>query len=454
MMYPRLFLARNLLREDGMIMISIDDNEIKTLRAIMDEIFGEENFVDTIIWKKRYGGGAKEKHLVTLHEYILVYARSIEQIRDIFVPLTQESIDRYYKNKDENYEKRGPFRTHPLESMKSFEERENLRFPIHAPDGKSVMPKRQWRWSQEHVEQAAKAGELHFSKDKEGNWSISSKQYLRDEKGQRETKFFSVIDDVFTQHGTNEIVDIFGDAQVFSFPKPSKLISKILQFSTSPNGDDLVLDFFAGSGTTGHAVLESNRNDGGNRKFILVQLPEPTEQKAYPTIADIGKERIRRVIGKIKEEQEQKKDLFADDKPKLDLGFKVFKLEPSNFKLWNDQVDKDKDAIKNQLEMFVEHINPLSSQEDILYELLLKSGFSLSTKIEQLSFADKAVFSIDEGAMLICLEKDLTPEVIKAMADKKPVRVICLDEGFHGNDQLKTNAAQIMKSKDIAFRTV
>ena len=146
--------------------------------------------------------------------------------------------------------------------------------------------------------------------------------------------------------------------------------------------------------------------------------------------------------------------MFSSDKSKLDLGFKVFKLEPSNFKLWNDQVAKDKDAIKNQLEMFVEHINPKSSQEDILYELLLKSGFPLTTKIEQLAMADKSVFSIDEGAMLICLEKDLTPEVIKAMAEKKPVRVVCLDEGFHSNDQLKTNAVQIMKSREITFRTV
>ena len=175
---------------------------------------------------------------------------------------------------------------------------------------------------------------------------------------------------------------------------------------------------------------------------------------SYKTLADIGKERIRRVMKKSQGEQEQKTDLFSGDKPKLDLGFKVFKLEPSNFKLWNDQVAKDKDAIKNQLEMFVEHINPKSSQEDILYELLLKSGFPLTTKIEQLPMTDKAVFSIDEGAMLICLEKDLTPEVIKAMAEKKPVRVICLDEGFHGNDQLKTNAVQIMKSRDIKFRTV
>ena len=245
---------------------------------------------------------------------------------------------------------------------------------------------------------------------------------------------------------------------IFQYPKPKELLSYLVKIGSSSS--DIILDFFSGSATAAHAVIDLNKQDNSNRKFIMVQLPEPCvpESEAfragYKTIADIGKERIRRVIKKLNEEQEQKKDLFSGDKPKLDLGFKVFKLEPSNFKLWNDQVAKDKDAIKNQLEMFVEHINPKSSQEDILYELLLKSGFSLTTKIEQLTMTDKAVFSIDEGAMLICLEKDLTPEAIKAMAEKKPVRVICLDEGFHGNDQLKTNAAQIMKTKDITFRTV
>jgi adenine-specific DNA-methyltransferase len=259
--------------------------------------------------------------------------------------------------------------------------------------------------------------------------------------------------------GSYNLRELFPNIKkIFDNPKPIDLLTQLFNFVLYE--EDIVLDFFGGSCATAHAVINRNKEDGGNRKFIMVQLPEPcapdTEayKAGYKTIADIGKERIRRVIKKIKDEQEQKKDLFSGDKHKLDLGFKVFKLEPSNFKLWNDQVAKEKDAIKNQLEMFVEHINPKSSQEDILYELLLKSGFPLTTKIEQLTMTDKVVFSIDEGAMLICLEKDLTPEIIKAMAEKKPVRVICLDEGFHGNDQLKTNAVQIMKSREITFRTV
>ena len=468
MMYPRLYLARNLLREDGLILVSIDDNEIKALRFLMDEVFGEENFLDNIIWKKRYGGGAKEKHLVTLHEYVLVYARAKDVIEDIYVPLTQEAIDRYYKNRDDNFEKRGPFRTHPLESMKSFGERENLRFPIKAPDGQMVMPKRQWRWSPSRVEEASKAGELHFSKDKDGNWIISTKQYLRDEDGQRETKFFSIIEDVYTQHGTNEIVELLGDAQIYGFPKPSKLILKLAQFSTQPREGDLVLDFFAGSGTTAHSVLELNNQDAGNRKFILVQLPEPLDpadkdQKAAANfcdsldrprnIAEVTKERVRRVIQKLSREEQA--TLPDENSYKQDRGFKVFKLAESNFKPWTAQLPHDALALEKQLDLHVEHIREGRTADDLLYELLFKSGFPLATPVETFKLADKTVYSVAEGALFICLDRELTLDLIRAMAEKKPERVVCLDEGFAGNDQLKANAVQIFKTKGVtSFKTV
>jgi adenine-specific DNA-methyltransferase len=459
MMYPRLFLARNLLREDGVIFIHIDDHEVSNLRKLCDEIFGEANFIEQIIWKKRYGGGSKEKHLVSVHEYILVYAKQIESIGELFVPYSQAAIERYYTQKDERVKERGPYRTHPLEATKSMGERKNLVFPIKAPDGKEVMPKRQWLWSKDRVEQALSKGELAFLRDKDGNWSVHTKQYLKDENGDiRKSKAFSIIDNVFTQHGTNEIIDLFGDAQIFPFPKPTGLLKPLLDL-VADNGA-IILDFFAGTATSAHASLVMNREDGGNRKFIMVQLPEPTEENSeahkagFKTIADIGKERIRRVIKKIKTEHEKKKDMFSGEKPQLDMGFKVFKLQPSNFKLWDGGVAKDEEAIKKQIELFVEHINPQSFQEDILYEILLKSGFPLTTKIKKFVLAEKDVFSIADGSMLICLEKDLTSEVIKEMAEMKPVRVVCLDEGFKGNDQLKTNAVQIMKTRNITFRTV
>lgn len=233
MLYPRLYLSRNLLRDDGLIFVSIDDNEFANLRHVLNEVFGEENFVDCIVWKKRYGGGAKEKYLVSMHEYILIYAKDLYALPEIFVPLQEGQIERYYTNRDKHVERRGPYRTHPLEAMKSFDTRENLRFPIPAPDGTEVWPKRQWRWSKERAAQALTDDEIEFQRGRSGDWILSSKQYLKDGKGEiRQTKAFSVIDDVFSQHGTNEIVDLFGDAKIFDFPKPSGLLQHLLKIGT------------------------------------------------------------------------------------------------------------------------------------------------------------------------------------------------------------------------------
>jgi len=216
MMYPRLKLARNLMREDGLIFISVDDNERDNLKKICDEVFGENNFIECMIWKKRYGGGAKEKYLVSLHEYVLIYSKNSIFIENIYVPLSEESIKRYYKLKDTNFELRGPYRTHPLEAGKAVDERPNLVFNINAPDGSVIYPKRQWYWSKDRVEAAISSGELEFIKGKSGDWSVHSKQYLKDESGSvREAKAFSLIDDVYSQHGTNEILDIFGNAKIF-----------------------------------------------------------------------------------------------------------------------------------------------------------------------------------------------------------------------------------------------
>jgi adenine-specific DNA-methyltransferase len=240
--------------------------------------------------------------------------------------------------------------------------------------------------------------------------------------------------------------------------------------------DDFVFDFFSGSCVTAHAILDLNKDDGGNRKFIMVQLPEPCDEKSeaykagYKTIADIGKERIRRVTKKIEEEkaaqdksgstrQRTLSELTENQKPlttnkKQDLGFRVFKLDQSNFKIWDGAVPEDGD-VSQQILPFIDHIDRKSSEEDILYEILLKAGFELTTKIKILDLAGKKVYSISDDALLICLDRKLTKEVITEMARKQPARVVCLDIGFAGNDQLKTNAVQIMKSHGVEdFRTV
>lgn len=213
------------------------------------------------------------------------------------------------------------------------------------------------------------------------------------------------------------------------------------------------MDFFAGSGTTGHAVLDLNKQDGGNRKFILVQLPEPTGRDDYPTIADITKERVRRVIQKLNDEDAGKLALDGGKKP--DRGFRVFKLAESNFETWDADHAKDAEGLARQLELHVDHIREGRTEGDLLHEILLKSGFPLTTPVEPLELAGKTVHSVAGGALLICLDRALTLQLIRAMAQRTPERVVCLDEGFAGNDQLKANAAQIFKTKGVtSFRTV
>ncbi|MFC2056848.1 site-specific DNA-methyltransferase [Chloroflexota bacterium] len=455
MMYPRLKLARNLLLEDGVICVSIDDCERDNLKKACDEIFGEENFVESIIWKKRYGGGAKEKHLVSVHEYVLMYARDINELGELYVPQSKEAIERYYTKRDKNYEKRGPYRTHPLEATKSMGDRPNLVFPISGPNGTQVLPKRQWLWSRDRVEVALENDEIEFMKDKDGNWSAHSKQYLKDEDGEvRPAKTFSIIDNVFSQHGTNELLELFGNAHVFPFPKPTGLIRPLLEFG-APDPNSIVLDFFAGSGTTAHAIMSLNASDTGTRRFVLVQLPEPldpSENKVATSycdqlgkprnIAELTKERLRRAGKKIREGN----PLF-----KGDIGFRVFKLDSSNIRAW----EPDRDNLAATLEQHAEHLKTDRTEQDILFELLLKLGLDLTVPIEQKTIADKTVHSIGAGTLLVCLAAQITAAEVeplalgivewhKQLAPAGETQVVFRDSAF-ADDVAKTNLTAILQ---------
>ena len=452
MMYPRLFLARNLLRDDGVIFVSIDDNEVHNLRLLMNEVFGEENFVDCVIWKKRYGGGAKEKYLVSLHEYALLYAKSIDLLDPIIVPNNPESVEKYYKFKDDKFELRGPYRTHPLEATKSMGDRPNLVFPITAPDKTKILPKRQWLWSKDRAQKALIENELEFIRGKDG-WSVHTKQYWKDEQGNiRQSKAFSIIDNVFTQHGTNEIIDLFGSAKYFAFPKPTGFIKPLLSIGTTSIEDDIILDFFAGSCTTAHAVLALNKEDGGNRKFICAQLPEKCNENAeafkagYKTIAEIGKERIRRVIKKIQEDQDGKLDL--DRHGDRDLGFKVFKLKESNFKIWRSNIETEEELVA-QMQQHLESLDEHVKTEDLLYELLLKSGAPLTAKIKE----QNGYILVNDNEIALMLEK-ADEKIIKQIIAAKPQKVFTLDRLFKNNDKLKTNTALQMKDAGIEFKAI
>ena len=283
MMYPRLRLLQKLLAENGIIFVSIDEIEHRYLELVMDEIFGAHNRIDTFIWQNNYGGGAKSNYVVHLHEYVLCFAKNITQVSNLELP-PDESILKYYKYKDDRFDVRGPYRLQPLATT-SMDTRPNLRYPL-MHEGKEIWPEKQWLWSKERAEAAQARDELVFSENK-GKWTVNYKQYLNAEDGtQRKAKPYSIITGIYTQSGTKAIREIMGDGKAFDFPKPPELIMLFLQMITKD--DDIVLDSFAGSGTTAHAVLSLNKADGGHRKFILVEMGDYADS--------ITAERIRRVI--------------------------------------------------------------------------------------------------------------------------------------------------------------
>ena len=283
MMYPRLKLLREFLREDGVIFISIDENEHRFLELLMDEIFGAQNRLSTLVWQNNYGGGAKSKHVVNLHEYIVMFAKNITAVSPIELP-PDEKILKYYKYRDEKFEKRGPYRLQPLATT-SMDDRPNLRYPI-IHNGIEIWPEKQWYWEKTRTEKAQEQNILVFS-NRNGKWTVNYKQYLKDENGvERKSKPYSIITEIFTQAGTKEIKDLFGDGKAFDFPKPSELVKLLISMIT--NHGDYVLDSFAGSGTTAHAVCRLNEEDHKDRRFILVEMGDYANT--------ITAERIRRVI--------------------------------------------------------------------------------------------------------------------------------------------------------------
>lgn len=436
MIYPRLMLARNLLSDDGVIFISIDDNEVAQMRKICDEVFGEENFIDCLIWKKRYGGGAKEKYLVTLHEYVLFYSKNIYNIKEIFVPLSEKSIEQYYSKKDEKYEIRGGYRIHPLEAGKAMDSRPNLVYGITAPDGTIVMPKKQWLWAKERVDLAIKNNEIEFSKSNNGSWVISSKQYLKDENGEmRLGKTFSIIDDIYTQHGTNEMIKIMGNAKIFNYPKPIEFLKKLLLVGSYK--DSIILDFFSGSATTAHAVMQLNAEDGGNRKFIMVQLPELCDEKSeaykagYKNICEIGKERIRRAGDKIK----------AETGADIDYGFRVFKVDDSNM---NDIYYSVAELSQTTLASTLDNIKPDRSALDLLFGCLLDWGLPLSMPYKSEQLGGCTVHTYNEGDLLACFDMDIPEEALVELAKRQPLRAVFRDSCF-ADSPAKINVFEIFK---------
>ena len=447
MIYPRLFLAKNLLKDDGVIFIHIDDNEVHNLRLIMNEIFGEENFVTEIIWQRTFATKNDSKYFSTEHEYILFYAKNINSLTVNLLERGEKQNARY-TNPDND--ERGDWTSTDLLRM---EHRDNSVYTITSPSGKKWTPQpgTSWRHPEEEMNELIENNEITFGLD--GNSKPRRKRFLKEVKqGLIPQTIWKHEEVSHTQEAKQSLNKLFEGVPVFSTPKPVKLIKRLLQISTQRNTNDIILDFFGGSGATSEAVLEANKEDRGNRKFILVQLPELCEEGSeafkvgYKTISDISKERIRRVIKKIEKEKAEKPDMF--DNIKQDLGFKVFNLTSSNFKIWRGN-DVNEENLMQQLDAFTNPVHANSPEQNILYELILKAGYQLTDKAE-----DKGSFySVGNGQLIIVLRK-LSEMIISEIIDAKPKKVITLDNLFTGNDQLKTNTVLQMKDAEIDFKTI
>lgn len=471
MMYPRLFLARNLLKDDGVIFVSIDDNEVHNLRMLMNEVFGEENFVASLVWEKAYTANQTAKHISNTHDYILIYCRDEASTEIGKIARTEEQIAKF-KNPDND--PRGYWKAENLSAGKYYAAGQ---FPITGPKGEVFLPPpgRYWRCNEQQYSSWLADKRITFGKDETGRPMLK--------------KFLSEMEDGLTattwwehrQFGTNkeasiELKEQFGGESVFETPKPVKLLKKMI--GIVPDKNAIILDFFAGSGVTANGVLEQNNEDGGNRKFILVQLPEKTENPKFPTIAHITRERVRRVIQKLsrgdaenaeKKAKEPGLPFSANSAPSCetgslppsgkggggDLGFRAFKLSSSNFKIWDaDHAPATPNALAEQLKLYADNVEHLRDQQDILFELILKTGRPLSSGIECLEIDGAPVYSVSEGQLLICLENPITKEVLRGMVERKPLQILCLDTAFGGDDALKTNTVLESKSHGVMFRTV
>jgi adenine-specific DNA-methyltransferase len=469
MMYPRLYLARNLLRNDGVIFVSIDDHEVRNLALMLNELYGESNFVAQIVVQSNPRGRQSEL-IATSHEYVLAFAKDIECVQLSGQSLSDTQLEDFKHTLPDGrrYRLRG-LRHRGNESRRV--DRPDMYFPLYVNPltravsheqstefSEKVVPKKsngvdgRWEWGPETARRRLNLLEGVFVEGR-NEWDIYQREFLESEDGERRrTKWKSlwIEKEINYQNGKNELKELLGECPL-DYPKPLALLEKLVEGATA--GDDLVLDFFAGSGTTAHAVATVNALDGGQRRFILVQLPEATGHKDYKTIADITIERARRVIAKLNEDASQKLPLAADSSEKG--GFRVFELGTSNFTAWDAEAARDVIALSEQLALHVDHIRQSRTDGDILYELLLKSGFPLTTPVENKTVEGKTVYSVAGGTLVICLDRALTLDLIRAIADMKPERVVCLDEGFAGNDQLKTNAVQTFKTKGItSFKTV
>jgi len=454
MMYPRLYLARNLLREDGVIFVTIDDHEVHNLRALMNEIFGEENFVATIVWQKVFSPKNTARHFSEDHDYVVVYARNGEVWTPQLLPRSEEMEERY-TNPDED--PRGPWTSADLSARNYYSKGV---FAITCPSGRKIdgpPPGTYWRVAEERFAELDGDNRIWWGPNGDGQPRL--KRFLSDVKAGKVPQTLWKYQEVgHTQEAKKELLELVtfeSPETVFDTPKPTRLVQRMLRLATTPGEAALVLDFFAGSGSTGDAVMRLNCEDDGNRRFIMVQLPEPTGDSDMPTIASMVRTRITAAAQRLKSAPSA-----LLDSTERDLGFRAFRLSTSNFAVW-DPSAKDPEEVAEQLELAAAHqVSASASEQAILVELLLKAGYTLTSPAELAEFGGVAGYSIDQGALIVCLAPQLTIEAFEAMAECDPAMILVLDSGFGGSDELKVNALQTVRARkqqsgsDITLRVV
>ena len=453
MIYPRLKVARDLLTDDGVIFISIDDNEVENLKKVCDEVFGEQNFITQINWVSKSGGSADERYIIKATEYILVYTKAKDSA--IFGKEEAETSSDKYKLTDKHEEERGKYTLKKLDfRMTSQHYTEALNYPVIDPDGNELWPggenHRQdggwnWRWSKAKYEWGVKNDFIQFVKNNKGSWTLNTKQYQKVDNCNRPTerglayRNFIPSSELNTTQGSRLIAEYF-ESKIFEYAKPHQLICKCMKIANCDK-NALIIDFFSGSATTAHAVMQLNSEDGGNRKFIMVQLQEKTDEKSeafkagYKNICEIGKERIRRAGKKIKEES----PLATQD---LDTGFRVLKLDSTNME---DIYYSPKDISQPDLFSQIENVKPDRTGEDLLFQVMLELGATLDSKIETATVAGKTIYNVAEGYLVACFDQNVSDEVVKAIAQMQPAYAVLRDTSMT-NDATVTNFEQIFKT--------
>lgn len=447
MMYPRLKLARNLLSSDGLIFISIDDNEATALRKLCDEIFGESNFVGQFIWRKGGTGKNDSQFAVVEHEYILCFARNYAESYFKFDP--KGTVTTSYSLEDDL----GKYSLVRLD-MQNLGYQQSLDFPIIGPDGTEYTvehkmpnsPQARWRWSKSTVDE--RYSELVF---KEGR--VYTKNYSKD--GAKVRSLWTDERFGVTRTGKADAEKALGISGVFDFPKPVNLIEHIVSISTDE--DDLVLDFFAGSGTTAEAVMKANQSDGGKRNFILVQLPEPTPDESvaraegFGTISEIS---LARVKGVLEDQSLEASGTLMGPSPQ-DKGVRVFSLTASNFEAWNVSSNIEPTALEQHLFDLRDSASNKAQEEDLLTEILIKQGYSLTESTQRVTVGGLELLSVGDGLLLAYVDENVKPrlDALVEVVAREPSRLIILEDSFHGDDELKTNLTQLCKSKNIELWT-